>query len=1338
VPDIGADEFSLVLFDIEMQALIQPTNNSGCFTNNQNVRVRIKNLAGQAHDFSSYPVFVQIDVSGANNTQLLTQINDNAMVGGPLGSLQSLLYDAGTLNMTTYGDYNFRCKVYFPQDQNYANDSLSAPVVITNTIPLVLPSSVSFNAFNGSNLNTVFPDWNEATGLTPTITNSSWNSVSGLGGAGNVTARVNLNTAGAYNWILSKKMQAASNSLLTFDAAVCTPFAFTRDTLSPDDRLDIMVSTDCGLTYTKIDSFDFSDGWNQNLQGVVVPLSQFNGQDIIVGLRAYSGATIDGDCDLHIDNIMLFNSSAADLEMKQILQPLASNCYPAASAVQLTIANVGFVDINFATSPLIVYMRTSGAQTQLISDTINTGTLIQGANLNITLNDSLNLTVPGQYFTDAFLVLSGGDVDVDNDTLSVTLISQNPTATLNTARDTVCFANNAIVYSDAAANGLGINNLAPIAYTGLPVAIPDGAPNGIMIPLNVSGTAGFASQLVSVEVANLTHQFIAEIRIELVAPNGSKILLSELLGGSGTAYTNTVFRMNALNPITSASAPFTGSFLPMQNFNLLTGPANGTWHLKVTDLASGDLGSVTAWNLVFREPNSLVSHSWQSPLQNVSSNADSAIYTVNQNNIIIYTATDVYGCQIRDSLNIFSTQDVQWNQPAITACGNTNIPLIGGTPAGGYYVGNGVVNDTLRTILAGSGTQQIKYFYLSAGCLDSAAVTANISLITLSSGAQVNVNCNGNNTGSATVNVAQASGPVSYLWNDTNNQNTATATNLIAGNYTVTVTDAICSAQLNVTITQPSALNSSFVQNNINCFGINNGQIDLTVSGSVSPYTYAWSNGATTQDLNNLTAGNYTVTIIDANACSSTLSATISSPSQINAGLITVNPLCNNQTTGSINLTVNGGVAPYSYNWSNSAITEDLSNLTAGNYTVTITDANSCTISSSALITSPSAISPTVTVTNLLCNGSGFGSIDLSVNGGVAPYQYIWSNNSTNQDLTNLSPGVYTVTITDNNSCVAQQSATVTVPTTLLTNAVVNNLLCNATGFGSINLTAGGGIPPYNYLWSNNSTTEDLNNLSVGVYSVSVSDVNGCSATQTLTITQPSVLTSTVVSNNVLCNNDNNGSINLSTSGGTSPYNYLWSNNATTEDIANLAPGAYTVAISDANGCTTTSSTTITEPASYSISAIISDETIGNDGAINLDIQGANPPYSFSWNNAQTSEDLTGLIGGNYTITISDANNCDTILTFNVPTVVSVGQIAAGNELSLYPNPAYNYIILTAAYSLNAQIITIFDANGKEIESFYNASLPLEMDIKNFSPGLYIIRIQEHDKVVNLKFVKKL
>ena len=1262
VPDIGADEFSLVLFDIEMQALLQPTDNSGCFTNNQNVRVRIKNLAGQSHDFSSYPVFVQIDVSGAINTQLLTQINDNSMVAGPLGSLQSLLYDAGTINMTANGNYIFRCKVYFPEDQYHLNDSLSSPVVISNAFPISLPSSVSFTGYNGTNLDTAFPDWNEATGQNPTITNSPWTSVTGLGTSGNVTSRLNLNTAGAYNWIMSKKMRAASNSLLTFDAAVCTPFAFTRDTLGLDDRLDVMISTDCGLTYFKLDSFDYTDGWNQNLQSEVISLSQFNGQDIIVGLRAYSGATADNDCDLHLDNIMLFNSSAADLELKEILQPLETNCFTSASQVQLTIANVGFIDLNFANTPLIVFMRTSGAQAQLISDTINSGSLAQGTNINISLSDSLNLTLPGQYFLDAFLVLSGGDVNIDNDTNSIMLISQNPTAALNTSRDTVCFSNNAIIYSDASASGLGINNLPAFNYSGLPVAIPDGDPNGIMIPLNISGTAGFASQLVSVEIANLTHQYIAEVRLELVAPNGSKTLLSELLGGSGTAYTNTVFRMNALSSISTASAPFTGSFLPIQNFNQLTGPANGTWHLKVTDLANGDLGSVSAWNLVFREPNSLISHSWQSPLQNVSSNADSAIYTINQNNLIIYTATDVYGCQIRDSINIFSTQDIQWNQAPITACGINNIPLSGATPTGGYYFGNGVVNDTLRTALAGSGTQTIKYFYSSAGCLDSASVTANISLITLSAGNVTNVNCNGNSTGSATVLVAQPSGTVSYLWNDANQQTTATANNLLAGNYTVTVTDAVCSAQLNFTITQPSQLIANATQGNVSCFGTSSGSIDLTVSGAQSPYSYSWSNGATTQDL---------------------------------------------------------------------------SNLNAGTYTVTVTDANLCTQIFSAIISAPSAFNVNANVTNLLCNGSGSGSIDLSVSGATAPYTYQWSNNATTEDITNLVPAIYSVTITDVNGCSVQESATITVPTSLSTTVSVTDLPCNAGGFGSIDLSAGGGIPPYSFIWSNSSTTEDLNNLAPGIYTVSVSDVNACSATRSVTVSEPSVLTLNLQPTNISCNNETNGSINLNANGGTSPYSYIWSNNATTEDISGLSVGIFGLTISDANGCSATNAVTITQPAPFSISAQISDETLGNDGAINLDVQGATAPYTYIWNNGETTEDLSGIIGGNYTVTVIDANNCDTVLTFNVPTVVSVNQVRIEKALKLYPNPASDLISLSAEYPLIAEKITIFDAAGKEIVQYHNTNLPLEMDIHNLSPGLYIIRVQESNNVCNLKFVKK-
>ncbi len=1337
VPDIGADEFSLVLFDIEMQALIQPTNNSGCFTNNQNVRVRIKNLAGQAHDFGSYPVFIQVDISGALNTQLLTQINDNAMVGGPLGSLQSLLYDAGTINMSAYGNYTFRCAAYFAEDQNTANDTLAAPIIISNEAPIALPSSVSFSAYNGTNLNTVFPDWNEATGLNPTITNSSWASASGLGGGGNVTARINLNTAGAYNWIIAKKMRAASNSLLTFDAAVTAPFSLTADTFGPDDRLDVMVSTNCGLSYFKIDSFDISEGWNQNLQAVVISLAQFNGQDIIIGFRAYSGASADGDCDLHLDNIMLFNSSAADLELKQILNPLSTNCFTSASIAQVNIANVGFVDVNFSTTPLILSMRTSGPQALLLSDTISSGSLAQGANMNFTFSDALNLTVPGQYFVDAFLALSGGDVNVDNDTNSVIIISQNPTAALNTANDTVCLSNNAVIFSDAIANGLGINNLPAINYTGLPIAIPDGNANGIMIPLTVSGTAGFASQLVSIEVANLSHQYIADIRIELVAPNGSKTLLSELLGGSGTAYTNTVFRMNALNPITLASVPFTGAFLPMGNFNQFTGPANGTWHLKVTDLANGDLGSVSAWNLVFKEPNSIVSHSWQSPLQNISSNADSAIYTVNQNNIIIYTATDVYGCQIRDSLNIFSTQDVQWNQPSITACGINNIPLSGATPAGGYYFGNGVVNDTLRTALAGSGIQSIKYYYLSAGCLDSASVTANISLITLSAGNVTNVNCNGNSNGSATVLVSQPSGTPSFLWNDASQQTNATANNLLAGNYTVTVTDAVCSTQFNFTVTQPSQLIANATQSNLSCFGTSSGSIDLTVSGAQSPYSYSWSNGATTQDLSSLNAGLYTVTIVDANNCSRIESFTITSPAALSGLTQTQNPLCNAQSNASINLTMNGGVQPYTFNWSNGSSAEDLTNLNAGTYTVTVTDANLCTQVLSTSVSTPSAFNVNANVTNLLCNGSGSGSINLSVSGATAPYTYLWSNNATTEDILNLTPGLYAVTITDINGCTTQESATITVPTSLSTTVSVTDLPCNASGLGSIDLSAGGGIPPYSFIWSNSSTTEDLNNLAPGIYTVSVSDVNACSATRSVTVSEPSALSLNLQPTNISCNNETNGSINLNANGGTSPYSFIWSNNATTEDISGLSAGTYNLSITDANGCSATNATTITEPAPYNISAQISFETLGNDGAINLDVQGATAPYTYIWNNGETTEDLSGIIGGNYTVTVIDANNCDTVLTFNVPTVVSVHQVTVENNLKLYPNPASEFISLSAAYPLIAEIITIIDASGKEIVQYHSSNLPFEMDIHNLSPGLYIIRVQQSNNVSNLKFVKK-
>ncbi|MBL7807167.1 MAG: SprB repeat-containing protein, partial [Saprospiraceae bacterium] len=434
------------------------------------------------------------------------------------------------------------------------------------------------------------------------------------------------------------------------------------------------------------------------------------------------------------------------------------------------------------------------------------------------------------------------------------------------------------------------------------------------------------------------------------------------------------------------------------------------------------------------------------------------------------------------------------------------------------------------------------------------------------------------------------------------------------------------------------AINLTTTKVDVKCNGALTGSIDLTVSGGTSPYTYAWSNSKTTQDISGLAAGTYTVTVTDAAGCTKTTSVTINQPSALSLSTTKVNVKCNGGNTGSIDLTVTGGTPGYTYIWTNAATTQDISNLTAGTYTVTVTDANACTKTISTTITQPSALSLTSTQKNLLCYGATDGDIDLSVSGGTSPYTYSWSNGATVQDLWNIGAGTYTVTVTDANACTKTLSATITQPAEIILTKTITDVKCAGQSNGAIDLTVSGGSPGFKYSWSNSATTQDISNLAAGTYTVTVTDVNGCTKTTSATVNQPGVLTPTTTKVNVACFGGNTGSIDLSVTGGTSPYTYAWSNAATTQDISNLVAGTYTVTVTDANLCTKTVSTSITQPASaLNVTETHVDVNCNgqNTGSIDATPTGGTTPYTYSWSNGATTQDISGLTAGTYTLTVT-------------------------------------------------------------------------------------------------------
>ncbi|RPD39472.1 gliding motility-associated C-terminal domain-containing protein [Chitinophaga barathri] len=631
------------------------------------------------------------------------------------------------------------------------------------------------------------------------------------------------------------------------------------------------------------------------------------------------------------------------------------------------------------------------------------------------------------------------------------------------------------------------------------------------------------------------------------------------------------------------------------------------------------------------------------------------------------TITDANGCDTTATVIITETDAIT---AAITQnnvlcnggnTGSISVATAGGTAPYTYLWNNGATTATVNNLTAGVYTATITDVN---GCDTAISVTItepdSLSFTT----SQVNVNCNGGNTGSATVTVTGGTSPYSYLWS--NGGTTATINNLIAGTYTVTITDANgCDTTASVILTETAPITVTVTQDNVLCNGDNTGSISVVTAGGTAPYTYLWNNGATTATVNNLIAGVYTATITDVNGCDTAISVTVTEPDTLGFTISQVNVNCNGGNTGSATITATGGTSPYSYLWSTGATTATINDLAAGTYTVTISDANGCDTTTTVVITETAAITAAITQSNVLCNGGNTGSISLSVTGGTAPYTYLWNNGAATATVNNLTAGVYTATITDVNGCDTAISVTITEPDSLSFTTSQVDVNCHGGNTGSATVTATGGTAPYNYLWSNGGTTATINNLTAGAYTVTITDGNGCDTTATVAITETDVITAAITQNNVLCSGGNTGSISVVTAGGTAPYTYLWNNGATTATVNNLTAGMYTATITDANGCDTAISVTVTEPDTlgFTTSQVNVNCNGGNTGSATITATGGTSPYSYLWSTGATSATINNLAAGNYSVTISDANGCDTTATVVITETAAITAAVTQNNV---------------------------------------------------------------------------